>query len=262
MTHCCHLVTAALRAQCGAGARRLRRCRRSRLAPSAVRRRPPRRLHQRRRRCQPRPPRLTRRPSRRRRRQPRAAAADGGASPPTPPAPPTAARHRATEPTATPTPTETPTPEPERARSFGSGNQVVNMRREPGTNSAVVKSVRDGTEVDRRRHRSRGRRSDLAQRPGRRRDRLDRRDGAAPAARRRPRPRAARRRPRRRRRQPRRRSAATTAPPTAVPSRAPPTATPIPEQVEVFGTGGGGANLRAEPATGGGSCRTSRTAPV
>jgi uncharacterized protein YgiM (DUF1202 family) len=56
---------------------------------------------------------------------------------------------RATAETSTPSPvpTDLPTPEPERVRVTGSGNQFVNMRREPGTDSAVVKALRDGTEV-------------------------------------------------------------------------------------------------------------------
>lgn len=45
------------------------------------------------------------------------------------------------------TPTLSPTATPERVRVFGNGNQTVNMRREPGANSAVVKTVRDGAEV-------------------------------------------------------------------------------------------------------------------
>jgi uncharacterized protein YgiM (DUF1202 family) len=53
----------------------------------------------------------------------------------------------AVAPTVPPTATTLPTPEPERLIVVGSGSPAVNMRVEPGTSSAVVKSVRDGTEV-------------------------------------------------------------------------------------------------------------------
>jgi uncharacterized protein YgiM (DUF1202 family) len=49
--------------------------------------------------------------------------------------------------TPLPTPTVLAAPEPERLLVNGSGSPAVNMRSEPGTNSGVVKSVRDGTEV-------------------------------------------------------------------------------------------------------------------
>ena len=155
-------------------------------------------------------------------------------------------------PTVTPAPTDTPAPEPERVQVFGNGNQFVNMRREPGTSSGVVKSVRDGTEVivigtDRE---SDGRIWRNVQ------------DGEATgwivstALRARPTPTATR-------------ASTSTPTPTSTPT-APPaptpsvtaaeptatpqptaTATPEPEQIEVFGTGSGGANLRAEPGTAG-----------
>ena len=164
----------------------------------------------------------------------------------------------ATEPpTDTPLPTETPTPEPERVQVFGNGNQFVNMRREPGTNSGVVKSVRDGTEViiigtDREadgriwRNVQDGEATGwivstalraLATPTATRTSTSTPTPTATPTV---PAPAATLA------------AAAATSQPTASPtSLAPPTSTPVPEQVEVFGVGSGGANLRAEPGTGG-----------
>jgi uncharacterized protein YgiM (DUF1202 family) len=68
-------------------------------------------------------------------------------------APPGASPSLALAPISTPIslPSSTPTvlaaPEPERLLVNGSGSPAVNMRSEPGTNSGVVKSVRDGAEV-------------------------------------------------------------------------------------------------------------------
>ena len=159
-------------------------------------------------------------------------------------------------PTETPLPTEIPAPEPERVQVFGNGNQFVNMRREPTTNSGVVKSVRDGTEVV----------VVGTDREGDGRIWRNVQDGEATgwivstALRALPTPTATR--PSTATPTPTSTStvaataaapttAAATSQPTATPTSAtPPTATPVPEQVEVFGVGSGGANLRAEPGTG------------
>lgn len=154
-----------------------------------------------------------------------------------------------------PTPAEVPTPEPERVRVVG-GSQGVNMRREPGTASAVVKAVRDGTDVtivgpDRE---SEGRIWRNV------------RDGdavgwiVATALRPAPTPTAT---PAPTPTVPATATPTSTAtpspaptvssPPAVLPTGAstPPPATPRPERVEVVGTGGQGANLRAEPGTAG-----------
>jgi len=155
----------------------------------------------------------------------------------------------ATEPpSATPILTDTPMPEPERVQVFGNGSQFVNMRREPGTSSGVVKSVRDGTEVivigtdrevDGRIWRNvqdgeatgwivstalRPLATPTATRPSTATPTPTSTPTAAPTA-------------------------ASTTPPTPSATPVAPTATPEPEPVEVFGTGSGGANLRAEPGT-------------
>lgn len=154
--------------------------------------------------------------------------------------------------TASPTPVDTPTPAPERVRVVGSGNQFVNMRREPSTDSAVVKSVRDGTEVivvgiDRE---SDGRIWRNVQ------------EGEAigwivsTALRPLPTPTATPSHTATSGTTPTPTFAATvsvstTPQPAASATPSGPTGTPEPERVEVFDTGSGGANLRAEPGLGG-----------
>lgn len=174
-------------------------------------------------------------------------------SPTTSPVPPTVAA-TATE-TATPTSTVMPTPEPERLLVVGSGSPAVNMRAEPGTGSAVVRSIRDGTEV-------------IVVGTDREADgRIWRnvRDGDATgwivgtALRPLPTPTVTPSR-----------TPTSAAMPTPVPSTpttsappatpAAPTATPAPEvepeRAEVVGTGGQGANLRAQPGTSGALLKT------
>jgi uncharacterized protein YgiM (DUF1202 family) len=157
--------------------------------------------------------------------------------------------------TVAPSPTASPTPEPERVAVDGGGDQFVNMRREPGTDAPVVKSVRDGTEVvvigaDR-------------QADGRIWRNVREGDATgwivATALRALPTPPTP--------------TVTPTEPPPSTPTVAPtatpavqvsstptaaaqaaapapePTATPVPEQVEVFGAGAGGANVRGEPGT-------------
>jgi uncharacterized protein YgiM (DUF1202 family) len=150
-------------------------------------------------------------------------------------------------------PTALPTPEPERVVVDGGGSQGVNLRREPGTDAPVVKSVRDGTEVvvigaDRQ---TDGRIWRNVQ------------DGdttgwiVSTALRALPTPPTVTP------------TETATSPTTVAPpstsavavsstptatgqAAAPapePTATPVPEQIEVFGAGAGGANVRGEPGT-------------
>ncbi|MFN8634123.1 MAG: SH3 domain-containing protein [Chloroflexota bacterium] len=175
---------------------------------------------------------------------------------PSPSAPLTATVQAVTvTPSPSPTPADTPTPTPERVRVSGNGSPAVNMRHDPGTNAAVVRSVPDGTEViivgtDR-------------EADGRLWRNVQTEDGTAgwivsTALRALPTPTVT----------PSPTSTPTTAPATPTvaatptgattpptPSRLPatptPAATPEPEQVEVSGTGGQGANLRADPGTSG-----------
>jgi uncharacterized protein YgiM (DUF1202 family) len=163
-------------------------------------------------------------------------------------------------PTLVPPPTVIPTPGPEHLLVAGGASPAVNMRSEPGTGSGIVKSVRDGTEVivigtDRE---SDGRiwrniqdgdvsgwivSTALRPLPT---PTVTPSSSPSPSAT--PTfttPTAA--------------SSPTTAPSATGSASATATATPTPaesaapagEPVEVFGTGGQGANLRAEPGTGG-----------
>ncbi|MCC7372210.1 MAG: SH3 domain-containing protein [Chloroflexi bacterium] len=169
--------------------------------------------------------------------------------------------------TATPAPTSTttptPTPQPERVRVSGENGSAVNMRREPGTNAPVVKSLRDGAEVT------------IA---GVDRDENGRiwrnvRDGddvgwiVSTALRSQPTPTitpsatvtpsATATTAATATRELTGTAAAATPSPTSGGS-ATPAGTPAPERIEITGTGGGGANLRAEPGT---SARILQTIP-
>jgi uncharacterized protein YgiM (DUF1202 family) len=151
-------------------------------------------------------------------------------------------------PTPTPGPVDTPTPEPERVRVTGSGSQGANMRREPGTSFPVVKTVRDGAEVtivgtDRevegriwRNVRDGDAVGWMVATVLRAAPTPTVTPGSAPSTAETP-----------------TRAGTTTAPASGTATAAATaaaTATPQPERVEVYGTGGQGANLRAEPGTG------------
>jgi uncharacterized protein YgiM (DUF1202 family) len=153
-----------------------------------------------------------------------------------------------------------PTPGPERLLVVGGGSPAVNMRSDPGTGSGVVKSVRDGTEVvvigtDRE---ADGRIWRNVQ------------DGDASgwivstALRLLPTPTVTPSNSPLPSVTPTAASSPTPTPTATVSASATATATPTPDEsaapagepVEVFGTGGQGANLRAEPGTGGQLIRT------